>query len=524
MNKFKKALSMMLAIVLMVTGITFTGNVTTKADSATDSWKNTAITSPKQNSLIGAGYIDIKWNNTLEDVSNYQVFVDGQSKAVVAPTGAQQMSCEFYTTNVSGHTAYIVATLKNGTKVTTSVRTFYVTKKGLCVDENMGQAVDPAALNIGWYYNWGEDSFEDIRNSQSGNGKFKNTKFDNVEFVPMIWGDKPNGVESIFEKSNNKGYKYMLTYNEPNEGYNVGGSNMSISLTAERWFDCWYNKGNMRLGSPALSVFPTWSNDWWVPFWSKLNDEDKSHMTFIALHSYQKSYSGPESALQYLHAVDECWAKYRKPIWITEFAFWRFSKNDKAGSAKAQEFMKIVLKGLNERSYVERYSWFCPDSNSNDASSSSIFEYATGNITPIGKIYAQIGNPAGYNAKTYGVNSSTSINTSESACVASLKTFLYQAKPKKKAFKYKLKAVSNASGYQIQYSTKKNMKSSKKKTVKKLSGTIKIKFTKKQKKQIKKKKLKKIKYYVRARAFKKMNGKTYYCAWSSKISCKVKTK
>ena len=64
------------------------------------------------------------------------------------------------------------------------------------------------------------------------------------------------------------------------------------------------------------------------------------------------------------------------------------------------------------------------------------------------------------------------------------------------------------SGYQLQYSTKKNMKKSKTKTFKgqyKLNGSV---------KKLKKNK----KYYVRVRSYKIVNGKRYYSKWS-----KVKT-
>ena len=42
--------------------------------------------------------------------------------------------------------------------------------------------------------------------------------------------------------------------------------------------------------------------------------------------------------------------------------------------------------------------------------------------------------------------------------------------------------------------------------------------------QIKKKKLKRITYYVRVRAYKTLDGKRLYCAWSSKDKVKVKTR
>ena len=87
---------------------------------------------------------------------------------------------------------------------------------------------------------------------------------------------------------------------------------------------------------------------------------------------------------------------------------------------------------------------------------------------------------------------------------------------KKKAFNAKWKKTSGVTGYEIQYSLKKNMKNSKKTKIKKASSTSKT---------IKKLKAKK-KFYVRIRTYKtvKVNGKnkTYYGKWSAKK--KVTTK
>ncbi len=87
-----------------------------------------------------------------------------------------------------------------------------------------------------------------------------------------------------------------------------------------------------------------------------------------------------------------------------------------------------------------------------------------------------------------------------------------KAKTAKKSINLSWKKVSGASGYQIQYSQKKNMKGAKKKTV---NGSKKTKAT------IKKLKSKKT-YYVRIRAYKKVNGKTQYSKWSSKKTVKTK--
>ena len=71
---------------------------------------------------------------------------------------------------------------------------------------------------------------------------------------------------------------------------------------------------------------------------------------------------------------------------------------------------------------------------------------------------------------------------------------------KKSKMTVKIKKASKVTGYQIKYSTRKNMKSAKIKTTKKLTNTIKVKKNKK--------------YYVQVRSYKIVNGKKYYSSWS----------
>lgn len=106
-----------------------------------------------------------------------------------------------------------------------------------------------------------------------------------------------------------------------------------------------------------------------------------------------------------------------------------------------------------------------------------------------------------YRFKVVGANSPTT-------GTAKLKS----VKGKKKAALVKWKKTSGASGYQIQYSKKKDFKSGVKSvTVKKgstLSKTLKIK--------------KKGKYYFRVRAYKKVTDVKIYGNWSTVKSGKVK--
>lgn len=74
------------------------------------------------------------------------------------------------------------------------------------------------------------------------------------------------------------------------------------------------------------------------------------------------------------------------------------------------------------------------------------------------------------------------------------------------------KQTKYTTGYQIQYSTKKNFKKAK---------TVTVKGAKKTKATIRKLKSKK-KYYVRIRTYRKVNGKTYRSSWSKAKRIKVK--
>jgi len=82
----------------------------------------------------------------------------------------------------------------------------------------------------------------------------------------------------------------------------------------------------------------------------------------------------------------------------------------------------------------------------------------------------------------------------------------------KKSLKVKIKKKTKVSGYQIQYSLKKDFKSAKTLTLKKNSITSKT---------IKKLKAKKT-YYVRVRTYKTVKGKKYYSAWSTAKKKKTK--
>ena len=130
----KRIVTIVLSIALFVSGLTITPVKAVDSLSA-DAWKDSAIVAPVDGSLIGAGHIDLKWNNNLENASKYVAYVDGSAVKTVNASEAKVLSVDFYTVKVSAHTAYVVGEQSDGTKVQSATTKFYVTKKGICVND-----------------------------------------------------------------------------------------------------------------------------------------------------------------------------------------------------------------------------------------------------------------------------------------------------------------------------------------------------------------------------------------------------
>lgn len=382
--KIKKILAVVLSIVMMASSMT---SLELKNDViAAEAF---AITSPANNMLVGAGHFDIKWSEATEkEVSNYKLYIDNQLIATTTKT-----TYEYYTTTVKMYSAYVTAEYSDGTTDKTKTISFGVTKKGLCANENMAKNLDPVQMNMGWYYNWAATPHS-----------YDN--FDKIEYVPMIWG---TGNEGSIPSVVNAGYKHLLAYNEPDMGKDVGGSNIDVNTAISHWNNFLGN--DYYLGAPAPALCPAWSNGTW--FRTFMDGIDHSTIDFIPLHCYYGQYAGTQAAETFLReVVDGTYEMYKKPIWITEFAVSGWSYDDTQSIEKIREFMKAVIDGLNEREYVERYSWFSFDSKDTNNGASALYDVETGKMTDLGEFYVTYGNPEGYvtpkpEVKNYSVISGT---------------------------------------------------------------------------------------------------------------------
>ncbi len=528
----KKLVSIMLAFILVMTSVTFSDISRVNAEN---SWQNTAITAPQEGKLVGAGYINIVFE-PIENAAQYEVYFDGQSAGIhAADDSALPIKHEVYTTGVTAHTAYIVATLEDGSQIQTDTRTFYVSKKGLAMGGDMSSAVSMKKLNISWYYNWAITAF----NSSVDEG---------VAHVPMLWGASEEnlaGLADITDDSN-----YILGYNEPDI---ESQANISPAEGLKAWRAV--EALGRRTVSPA-SANPNGDIEWVSKF---LEGDYDSEGVFvegtdcdaIGIHSYGAS----TNLTRLLDAVDKVWNTYHKPIWVTEVSVmgrkgtsYDNSYENVEVRKKVEEYVEKLVGELDKRDYVERYSWFPYNINSTNeiddmdgSGASAMFDYDTGKFTNLGIIYSTIGNPAGYHAEVISDEEKyetpttpppttlpTTGNEVQSTTQAPAPTTTAQnenpepkakkpakvtlKKPKnikKLSVKLSWKKAANAKKYQIQYSLNKKFKKAKKFATKQIS-TNKITY--------KIKKLKKKTYYFRVRG---VNGKQYG-PWSKVQKIKVK--
>jgi len=240
-------------------------------------------------------------------------------------------------------------------------------KKGIGLADLKG-AERVKILNVKWYYTWKPYPIEGINEEE-------------IEFVPMIWGGKR--LEEHLEAIRKKGFVKVLLYlNEPDK---EDQANMSVEEAL--YYLPEVRKYTERLGSPACAGgIKPWCQRF-LEEAKKMNIE----IDFIAVHIY-----GPPDPEKFLKRIDEIYQRYKKPIWITEFAVadWEAKKEgreNRYSEKEVLEFMKKVLPELEKRPYVERYAWFGARKNCQklpQIKPSCLFN-EDGSLTELGKFYSK---------------------------------------------------------------------------------------------------------------------------------------
>ena len=200
-----------------------------------------------------------------------------------------------------------------------------------------------------WYYTWGLHGSPNV----------------DIPFTPMAWGkgSLPQTHSPV-----------ILGFNEPD---GAAQSNLTVQQALSLWSNV--TSHGDRIGSPATAGNPTTTGSWLEQF---MNTEPK--VDFICIHWY-----APPNADSFLKEIDAIWAKYKLPIWVTEFAVADWSGKFPGGFDPnlVQEFMTQACAGLDARPYVERYSWKTRSAEDVHMGTSALFT-DDGLLTPLGVTYA----------------------------------------------------------------------------------------------------------------------------------------
>ncbi|SCE74307.1 sigma-70 family RNA polymerase sigma factor [Micromonospora chokoriensis] len=212
-------------------------------------------------------------------------------------------------------------------------------RKGVGVWNFAGASQALAASKAGWYYTWGTQH-PGISTPRG------------VTFVPMIRSAE-NVTAPELAKAKAAGPD-LLTFNEPDMPEQA-------NMTVEQALDLWPQlmATGSRLGSPAVAVGAPDPQGWLDRFMT--GAQARGHrVDFITVHWFGADFAtaaAVDQLRQYLQAVHQ---RYRKPIWLTEFALIRFDGGGAQFPSQEQQaaFLTAATAMLGQLSYVQRYAWF----------------------------------------------------------------------------------------------------------------------------------------------------------------------
>ena len=168
----------------------------------------------------------------------------------------------------------------------------------------------------------------------------------------------------------------LLGFNEPD------GAAQS-NLTPQQAISLWpiVTGTGKRIGSPATAANPVKPGSWLEQFVALGGTFD-----FTCVHWY-----APPNAASFLAQIDAIWAKYKKPIWVTEFAVADWNNKAPGGYPleDVKTFMDLACRGMDARPFVERYSWKTRTVDDVHMGTSALFNN-DGSLTDLGKMYKNI--------------------------------------------------------------------------------------------------------------------------------------
>ena len=217
-------------------------------------------------------------------------------------------------------------------------------KKGTC------STSDPSVQAFGaqWHYTWG----------------INRTSFPNQQFVPMTWGKGTCNDENVKLLLERNDIDHLLSFNEPD---NSSQSNVPVDTAIQRYK--LMQKTGLRLGSPVVTQDEAIVDGKWLPNFMVKAKAQQLRIDYVAVHWYdwgnQNNNAGTDSLtaervfsrfVAYIGRVRQAYPGY--PIWVTEYN----ANINRSSQVIHKYFMKLSSEWMNNSAFIERYSYFFPNS------------------------------------------------------------------------------------------------------------------------------------------------------------------
>lgn len=210
--------------------------------------------------------------------------------------------------------------------------------KGVSVTSFGGASAAIKGVGASWYYTWASTTGDTARP-------------EGVEFVPMIWGaDAVNSKD--LDNATREG-KQLLGFNEPDM---PGQADMPAARALELWPKL--EGTGLRLGAPSVAYGADQSGSWFDQFMTGAGERGL-RVDFIPLHWYGADF-GPDAVDHLRGYLEAVHARWKKPIWLTEYALTDFTGSSPRYPSEAEQtaFVKSVVPMLGSLSFLERHAWF----------------------------------------------------------------------------------------------------------------------------------------------------------------------
>jgi hypothetical protein len=251
-------------------------------------------------------------------------------------------------------------------------------KRGIAYD--LASPADLRALSPGvtWWYNW----------AAAPNAKVPadyRTRY-RMDYFPMLWNGDFNAASTLAFLKAHPTIRYLLVMNEPNVG---GQAYLTPQQAAALWprYEAVAAHAKVKIVGPQITwgTMPGYADPvtWLDAFYAAYKGAHGGRaprIDYLGFHWYDYGLAGQLDRL----------AKYKKPLWVTEFANWH---NQQDGAqittlAEQEKQMTEMVATLEQRSDVFRYAWFT-GRWSPDPHYTSLLG-APGELTPLGQLYLSL--------------------------------------------------------------------------------------------------------------------------------------